>query len=329
VVPGSDGELSNFNDALIAAEKVGFPLLIKASAGGGGRGIRLVKSPQEFEAEFIAAQNEAQSAFNHNGVYLERFIAHARHIEVQILGDGVNVIHLFDRECSLQRRRQKIFEEAPSPALNDQQRTSLCESAVRLAQSINYKGAGTLEYLFDAQTGEFFFIEMNTRIQVEHPISEMITGLDLIQMMLKIASGESLGIKQTEIKINGVALEMRINAEDPKRNFLPNLGTVETLFWPKGDGIRIDSHLYQGYKIPPYYDSLLAKIIIHAPTREAALNKAKKALTETQIVGMTTTIELHQWLLDYPHMRLAQFDTNSLEVWLTDYVQYALEGVQK
>lgn len=234
VVPGSPGELDSLEAALACAVEVGYPLLIKASAGGGGRGIRIAHDAEELAREFPLAQREAQAAFGSGAVYLERFIRQARHIEVQVLGDGQHAVHLFERECSLQRRRQKVFEEAPSPALSEAQRAALCESAVRLARQIGYRGAGTLEYLFDAVSGEFFFIEMNTRIQVEHPVTEMVTGVDLVQWMLRIAGGEPLSLSQEAIRLQGAALEMRINAEDPARNFFPSPGVVQSLSWPQG-----------------------------------------------------------------------------------------------
>lgn len=318
VVPGSPGELHTVQEALEAAKTVGFPLLIKASAGGGGRGIRLANDLAELVLEFPRSQREAQAAFGNGAVYLERFIRHARHIEVQVLGDGKHAVHLFERECSLQRRRQKIFEEAPSPALNPAQREALCASAVKLTQALGYRGAGTLEYLYDDVSGEFFFIEMNTRIQVEHPISELITGIDLVQAMLRIAAGEPLGLRQSDIVLRGVALEMRLNAEDPARNFFPSPGVVDALVWPQGEGVRVDSHLFSGYRVPPYYDSLLAKVIVHGKDREQALARARKALAETTLTGMATTLPLHVQLLDQPWLESADFHTGTLELWLAD-----------
>lgn len=318
VVPGSADELHDLASALQAAEQVGFPLLIKASAGGGGRGIRLANDLAEFEQEFPKAQREAQAAFGNGAVYLERFIRQARHIEVQVLGDGQHAVHLFERECSLQRRRQKVFEEAPSPALSPVQREALCSSAVQLAQALNYRGAGTLEYLYDDVSGEFFFIEMNTRIQVEHPISEMITGIDLVQAMLRIAAGEPLGLRQSDIVLRGAAIEMRVNAEDPARDFFPSPGLVQSLSWPQGEGVRVDSHLFSGYKVPAYYDSLLAKIIVHGNDRAQALQRARKALAETTLSGMATTLALHAELLEQPWLINAQFNTGTLETWLAD-----------
>lgn len=316
VVPGSAGEIPTLAAALDNAATIGYPLLIKASAGGGGRGIRLAYSAQELEREFPVAQREALAGFGHDGVYLERFIKHARHIEVQILGDGERVVHLFERECSLQRRRQKILEEAPSPAISAQLRQALCKSAVALAQYLNYRGAGTVEYLVDADSEEFFFIEMNTRIQVEHPISEVITAVDIVAWMLRIAGGESLKLRQKDIVIQGAALEMRINAEDPLCNFFPCPGTITELQWPQGKGVRIESHLYAGYCIPPYYDSLLAKVIVHAPNRPQVLQQAAQVLRNITLNGVKTTIPLHQALLESDFLSNGDFCTDSLEQWL-------------
>ncbi|UFH48316.1 acetyl-CoA carboxylase biotin carboxylase subunit [Pseudomonas sp. KNUC1026] len=316
VVPGSEGELASVGEALVAAEAVGYPLLIKASAGGGGRGIRLAADAEQLAVEFPRAQLEAQVAFGNGGLYLERFIERARHIEVQVLGDGQRAVHLFERECSLQRRRQKLFEEAPSPVLSASQRDTLCASAVRLAESIGYQGAGTLEYLYDDATGEFFFIEMNTRIQVEHTVSEMVTGIDLVQAMLRIAAGEPLGLQQSDIRLDGAAVQLRINAEDPERDFFPSPGTVQTLAWPQGEGVRVDSHLFEGYRVPPYYDSLLAKLVVHGRDRAQALERAREALAGTTLSGMATTLGLHAELLEQPWLHQAQFHTNTLEGWL-------------
>ncbi|ADJ65583.1 acetyl-CoA carboxylase biotin carboxylase subunit [Herbaspirillum seropedicae] len=318
VVPGSAGELEDLATALACADEIGYPLLIKASAGGGGRGIRMARDATELAREFPLAQAEAQAAFGSAAVYLERFIRRARHIEVQILGDGERAVHLFERECSLQRRRQKVLEEAPSPALTPAQRQALCDSAVRLAERLHYRGAGTLEYLFDDESGEFFFIEMNTRIQVEHPVTEMITGIDLVQAMLRIAGGEPLGLQQSDIRMQGAALEMRINAEDPERNFFPCPGTVAELQWPQGEGIRVESHLYAGYRIPPYYDSLLAKLVVHGKDRAQAIARAQAAVLATRITGMATTLSLHQWLLADARVQSARFDTGALETWLAE-----------
>ncbi|MBO2927131.1 acetyl-CoA carboxylase biotin carboxylase subunit [Metapseudomonas otitidis] len=318
VVPGSPGELDSLEAALACAVEVGYPLLIKASAGGGGRGIRIAHDAEELAREFPLAQREAQAAFGSGAVYLERFIRQARHIEVQVLGDGQHAVHLFERECSLQRRRQKVFEEAPSPVLSEAQRAALCESAVRLARQIGYRGAGTLEYLFDAVSGEFFFIEMNTRIQVEHPVTEMVTGVDLVQWMLRIAGGEPLSLSQEAIRLQGAALEMRINAEDPARNFFPSPGVVQSLSWPQGEGVRVDSHLFEGYRVPAYYDSLLAKVVVQGADRSEAFARAEQALAATRLTGMATTLPLHRLLLADAAVRDGQFDTGTLEPWLVE-----------
>jgi acetyl-CoA carboxylase biotin carboxylase subunit len=260
-VPGSEGVLDSLEQARDVAGRIGYPVMIKAAAGGGGRGIRVAHDAAQLDVELPLAQREALAAFGSGGVYLERFIGRARHIEVQVLGDGKNVVHLFERECSLQRRRQKIMEEAPSPSLTPELRASLCESATRLAREVGYRSAGTLEYLFDETRGEFYFIEMNTRIQVEHPVTEAITGIDLVRESLRVADGEPLRYEQRDIVMRGAAIECRINAEDPERDFRPSPGRIDELVWPAGPGVRIDSMLYQGYTIPPFYDSLLAKLI--------------------------------------------------------------------
>jgi len=316
VVPGSPHYVNDIGDALMVVEDVGFPLLIKAAAGGGGRGIRVAEDRAALAKQLPLAQAEAQAAFGDGRVYLERLISRARHIEVQILGDGKRAVHFFERECSLQRRRQKIFEEAPSPVLDSATRKALCESAVALAQHVGYVGAGTLEYLFDDTTGEFFFIEMNTRIQVEHPVTEMVTGFDLVREMIRLACGQPLRIKQKEIALKGCAIEMRINAEDPDRDFFPSPGTVEALSWPTGPGIRIDSCLYTGYKMPPFYDSLVAKLIVWDEDREYALKRAGRALDEFHLEGFSTTASLHRRLVEDPAVKEGAFDTTFLERWL-------------
>ncbi|WP_158773675.1 acetyl-CoA carboxylase biotin carboxylase subunit [Cobetia sp. L2A1] len=316
VVPGSQGSLATLEEALEVAEEVGYPLMIKASAGGGGRGIRIANTPDELTTLFPQARGEAEACFGNGDVYLERFIGSARHIEVQILGDGVRAVHLFERECSLQRRRQKIFEESPSPALDAATREQLCQSAVALAEYVNYFGAGTLEYLYDDMTGECFFIEMNTRIQVEHPITEMVTGIDLVREMLLMAGGQPLRLHQSEIILNGWAVEMRINAEDPARQFFPCPGEVKGLRWPTGPGIRIESGLYPGYRVPPYYDSLVAKLVVWDTSRAMVLRRALQALEEFQLEGFITTASLHQRLLQDPEVAAGRFDTQFLERWL-------------
>ncbi len=317
IIPGSAGELDNLTEATAIARDIGYPLMIKASAGGGGRGIRVAADPDALERHFHVAQAESAAAFGSGALYLERFLPKARHIEVQILGDGERVIHCFERECSLQRRRQKVWEEAPSPAVSAATRASLCRSAVRLAEHVGYRGAGTLEYLFDDDTGEFFFIEMNTRIQVEHPVTEAVTGIDLVQEMILIAQGERLRFSQADVRLSGAAIEVRINAEDPVKNFQPSPGRIESLSLPGGPGVRIDTMLYPGYVVPPYYDSLLAKLIVHAETRDLALDRLKDALGELEIGGITTTAALHRRLAELDEVREARFDTGTLERLLT------------
>jgi acetyl-CoA carboxylase biotin carboxylase subunit len=315
-VPGSDGVVATLDDALDAAATIGYPVMIKASAGGGGRGIRVANDPEDLRKQMSVAQAEAQAAFGDKSVYLERFIRRARHVEVQVLGDGRDVVHCYERECSLQRRRQKILEEAPAPTLSQATRERLCESAVRLAKSVRYRGAGTLEYLYDDESSEFFFIEMNTRIQVEHPVTEMVTGVDLVREMIRVAQGNPLRLKQSDIEIRGVAIECRINAEDPDRNFMPSPGRVSEVILPGGPGVRIDTMLYSGYTVPPYYDSLLGKLIVHAEDRPAAIARMRRALNELRVEGVHTTRALHRRLMDEPRFELAQFDTNFLEGWL-------------
>ncbi|NLR75297.1 acetyl-CoA carboxylase biotin carboxylase subunit [Leeia aquatica] len=317
VVPGSDGEVGSLEGAIEAAGVIGYPVMIKAAAGGGGRGIRIAKDEAELCQQYPIAVAEATSAFGNGAVYLERFIASARHIEVQVLGDGTSVIHLFERDCSIQRRRQKIFEEAGSPVLDEATRKALCASAVKLAEAVAYRGAGTLEYLFDSESGEFFFIEMNTRIQVEHPITEMITGVDLLKAMLRIAAGESLPYSQQDITRRGHAIEVRINAEDPEKQFMPCPGLVGDIVWPQGPGVRIDSLLRAYYQIPAYYDSLLAKLIVWDESRPAALARLKRSLGELSIAGVKTTQPLFLALLETDAVKSGEYDTNWLERWMS------------
>ena len=315
-VPGSEGVVESVDEAVAIATQIGYPVMIKASAGGGGRGIRVASDADELRRQMGVAQAEAQSAFGDRSVYVERFIRRARHVEVQILGDGKDAIHLYERECSLQRRRQKILEEAPSPALSPQTRERLCTSAVRLAKTVGYRGAGTLEYLYDDASGEFYFIEMNTRIQVEHPITEMITGVDLVREMIRIADGEPLRYRQEDIRMHGAAIECRINAEDPDNGFMPCPGRISELTLPGGPGVRVDTMLYAGYAVPPYYDSLLAKLVVHAEDRPSAIARMRGALGELRVEGVRTTRSLHQRLMNEPRFHAADFDTNFLEGWL-------------
>jgi acetyl-CoA carboxylase, biotin carboxylase subunit len=314
--PGSGGRIEDAAAAREAAEAIGYPLMIKAAAGGGGRGIRIAASLAELEAQIPQASAEALAAFGDGGLYLERFLPRARHVEVQVLGDGEAAIHLYERECSLQRRRQKIWEEAPAIALSPDRREALCASAQRLAQSVGYRGAGTLEYLYDEATGEFYFIEMNTRIQVEHPVTEMTTGVDLVQAMLRIAGGEPLAYRQSDIACRGHAIEVRINAEDPARQFMPSPGRVARFRAPDGEGVRFDTMLYEGYVVPPFYDSLLGKLIVAGASREEALGRLRTALKDLLIEGLATTRGLHLALLDDEDIHNGAVHTRWLEDWL-------------
>ncbi|MBK1868379.1 acetyl-CoA carboxylase biotin carboxylase subunit [Taklimakanibacter albus] len=316
VVPGSGGRIEDLTETTQIAERIGFPIMIKAAAGGGGRGIRIANTAEEFAQFLPQAQGEAQAAFGDGGLYIEKVITKARHIEVQVLGDGERAIHCFERECSLQRRRQKLWEEAPSPVLPDNVRQKLCASAVALAEAVHYKGAGTIEYLYDDESHDFYFIEMNTRIQVEHPVTEFVTGLDLVREMILIAGGERLKHRQDDIKRSGHAIEVRINAEDPAKNFMPFPGVVKGLRVPGGPGTRFDTMLYDGYQVPPFYDSLLGKLIVWDETRERAIDRMKRALGELEIGGLKTTKPLHLLLADDAAVRRGQFHTRWLEPWL-------------
>lgn len=318
VVPGSEGRIEDPSEARALAEEIGFPVMIKAAAGGGGRGIRIAASMEEFEQALPQARAEAQAAFGDGGLYIEKVIGQARHIEVQVLGDGTDVVHCFERECSLQRRRQKVWEEAPSASLTQDIRDSLCDSAVALARAVNYSGAGTVEYLYDDQTGDYYFIEMNTRIQVEHPATEWITGIDLVAEMLRIADGQPLRLAQRDVICHGHAIEVRLNAEDPANGFMPFPGVVGDLRLPGGPGVRFDSMLYSGYAIPPFYDSLLGKLIVWADTREAAIIRLDSALSELEIAGVKTTKPLFRALAADDAVRSGAVHTKWLEGWLED-----------
>ncbi|MEQ9258111.1 MAG: acetyl-CoA carboxylase biotin carboxylase subunit [Roseovarius sp.] len=315
-VPGSDGIVTDMDEAAHLAEATGFPVMIKAAAGGGGRGIRVAESAEEFRKLAPQASNEAKAAFGDGGIYIEKVIERARHIEVQVLGDGTNVLHFFDRECSLQRRRQKVWEEAPSAALSEEVRESLCTAAVKLAKSVQYRGAGTVEFLYDDETGNFYFIEMNTRIQVEHPVTEMICGTDLVAGMIRVCAGDPLAVSQNEIIREGHAIEVRLNAEDPANGFMPFPGIVSGFREPGGEGIRFDHMLYEGYAIPPFYDSLLGKLIVWAPDRAQAITRLKTALEELQIGGLPTTAPLFTALADTADVQANAVHTRWLEPWL-------------
>ncbi len=311
VVPGSDGVVDNLQDAQKIAGEIGYPVIIKATAGGGGRGMRVVHKPEDFKNSYSTCKNEAEAAFVNPGVYIEKFIVNPRHIEIQILGDQHgNVVHLGERECSLQRRHQKILEEAPSPVMTPEVRDKMGNAAVNAGKAINYEGAGTVEFIVDKDLN-FYFMEMNTRIQVEHPVTEEITFTDLVKEQIIAASGGKITTKP--YKMRGHAIECRINAEDPGKNFRPSAGTITTFNIPGGRSVRVDTHAYSGYTIPPYYDSMIAKLIVSAPTREEAIQRMKRALEEFVIEGVKTTIPYHLQLMNDPGFMKGEFNTQYLE----------------
>ncbi|MDZ7373372.1 MAG: acetyl-CoA carboxylase biotin carboxylase subunit [candidate division KSB1 bacterium] len=312
VIPGSEGTLRDVKEALAVAEEIGYPVILKAAAGGGGRGMRVVRDPKELPQAFLTASAEAQAAFGQPDLYLERYFERPRHVEVQILGDGLGrVITLGERECSIQRKHQKLVEEAPSPAVTPELRARMEEAARKGAEAVRYRSAGTIEFLLD-QEGNFYFMEMNTRIQVEHPVTEMVTGLDLIKEQILIAGGGGLDHVKWDHVIRGHAIECRINAEDPERGFRPSPGRIESLHLPGGPGIRIDSHIYAQYVIPPFYDSLIAKIIAYGRDRDEAVRRMQRALDEFIIEGVKTTIPLHQRILASPDFQAGRLDTGFL-----------------
>ena len=311
VVPGSEGPASA-DEALETAEDIGYPVMVKAAAGGGGRGIRVAEDEKELRQAVQVAGREAESAFGDNSIYLEKLLVGPRHVEVQVMGDQKgNVVHLFERECSMQRRRQKVLEEAPSPGISTGLREEMTEAAVRLAREVEYANAGTVEFL--VEDDDFYFIEMNTRIQVEHPVTEMLTGVDLVKEQIQVASGEPLSIEQEDVPFFGHAMEFRINAEDPDKDFMPSPGEISFLDVPGGPGVRVDSAIYQGYKIPPFYDSMVGKLIVWALTREEAINRARRALREYRLEGIKTTIPLHIRLLEEGALRSGEYHTGYLE----------------
>lgn len=312
-VPGSDGLVPDEATAKKIADDMGYPVMVKATAGGGGRGMRLVREPENLGKLYLAAQGEAEAAFGNPGVYIEKFIENPRHIEFQIFADSYgNVVHLGERDCSIQRRHQKLLEESPSPALSPELRENMGSAAVRAAQSIGYVGAGTVEFLLSS-TGEFYFMEMNTRIQVEHPVTEVTTGLDLIAEQIRIAQGEKLSVTQDQVKLTGHAIECRINAEDPDHNFRPHPGRINGYLPPGGPGVRVDSHVYTDYEIPPYYDSLIGKLIVWGRDRPTAIARMKRALQECAITGLPTTIGFHQKILDTPEFVQGKVYTNFIQ----------------
>ncbi|HOE63113.1 MAG TPA: acetyl-CoA carboxylase biotin carboxylase subunit [Candidatus Sumerlaeota bacterium] len=313
VIPGSDGVVKTTGEAQQIAREIGYPVIIKASAGGGGRGMRIAHTEASLVTGFLTARSEAESAFGNPDVYIEKYEEHPRHIEIQILGDEYgNVIHLGERDCSIQRRHQKLVEESPSPAISEKLRSEMGEAAVAAARAINYSGAGTVEFLL-TPSGEFYFMEMNTRIQVEHPVTEFVTGIDIVREMICIAAGEKLSIKQEDVKFTGHAIEARINAEDPDRNFMPCPGTISTYHAAGGPGIRVDSHVYEDYVIPPNYDSMIAKLIAWDVDRASCIRRLDRALDEFIIEGVKTTIPMHKRILQNPDFLKGKYDTRFLE----------------
>ncbi len=313
VVPGSEGLVQSEAEATSVARSIGFPVLVKAAAGGGGRGMRVALNDLALQAAWHQARSEAGAAFGDASVYIERYIEHPRHIEVQILADHHgHVLHLWERDCTLQRRHQKVIEESPAPMLDDSQRRAICESAVRLIRSAHYTNAGTVEFIVD-RAGNFYFIETNARIQVEHPVTEMVTGIDLIKSQIRIAAGEPLPMAQEDVKSVGVAMECRINAEDPKRHFQPSPGRIERIFSPGGFGVRFDSHVHSGYTVSPHYDSMIGKLIVHQPTRTETITCMRRALSELRIEGVKTTVSLLGEILSHAAFVEGRVDTTFIE----------------
>jgi acetyl-CoA carboxylase, biotin carboxylase subunit len=318
VIPGSLGAIEELGDALAAAGELGYPVILKAAAGGGGRGMRICPDASSLREEFRVAQAEAKSAFADGKMYLEKFIAKARHVEVQVLADGHGgAVHLGERNCSIQRRHQKLLEESPSPGLDPALREAICAAALQGVRHIQYQNAGTVEFLVDDQD-HFYFMELNARIQVEHPVTEMVTGVDLIKEQFKIAAGESLSLSQGSIRSNGWAIECRINAEDPDNHFLPSPGKIEKLFLPGGPGVRVDTHIYAGYEVPIYYDTLLAKLIVHRGNRNEALAAMSRCLDEFTISPTNTTIPLHRKILSDPELQSGRYFTDFVRRYLTE-----------
>ena len=313
VIPGSDGVVTSVAEGLENADKIGYPVIVKAASGGGGRGMRMVESKEEFENSFFSAQSEAKIAFNNDEVYIEKYFVSPRHIEIQIMADSHgNTIAFGERECSIQRRHQKIIEESPSAGISDDVRKKMCEKAILAAKSVNYLGAGTVEFLYDEKTNNFYFMEMNTRIQVEHPVTELVTGVDLVKYQILVHGDLALPEYLKNIKLRGHSIECRINAEDPDKNFMPSPGTINTLHFPGGMGVRVDSFIYAGYTVPSNYDSMIAKIIVHAPTRIEAIQRMLGALDECKIEGIKTNIEYHKKILKNGAFINGDINTNFL-----------------
>ncbi|MDE5412247.1 acetyl-CoA carboxylase biotin carboxylase subunit [Alkalihalobacterium chitinilyticum] len=314
IVPGSKGIIEDVEAGLKVAGEIGYPVIIKATAGGGGKGIRVARNEAELKKGIQITQQEASTAFGNPGVYLEKYIEDFRHVEIQVLADNYgNVIHLGERDCSIQRRLQKLLEETPSPALDQEMRDKMGEAAVKAAKAVNYSGAGTVEFIYDYRLRQFYFMEMNTRIQVEHPVTEMVTGIDLIKEQLLVASGKELSVTQEEVTLNGWSIECRINAENPSKNFMPSPGKITKYLPPGGLGVRVDSAAYPGYTISPFYDSMIAKVITYGATREEAIARMKRALAEFEIEGIDTTIPFHLKLLSHEKFISGEFNTKFLE----------------
>jgi len=313
VIPGSDSTIKNQQQALEVAHKIGYPVMIKASFGGGGRGMRVAHNDMSLVNSLAIAQREAKVAFKDSSIYIEKYIEPSRHIEVQVVADKYgNVIHLGERDCTIQRRHQKLLEQAPSPNIKDQLREDICKAAIKLAKAVNYTNVGTIEFLVDGD-GKYYFIEMNTRLQVEHPVTEMVTGIDLVEEQIRIAYGQRLNLRQKKIKSEGVSIECRINAEDPDNGFRPYAGKITMCSVPGGKGVRVDSHVYAGYEVPPYYDSLLGKLIVHKKNREEAIACMKRALSEYRIEGVKTTIPLHLNIISDPRFVAGDVNTHFVE----------------
>lgn len=315
IVPGSTGIINDIDEALELVSKIEYPVIIKATAGGGGKGIRVAKNEQELVKGISITQQEALTAFGNPGVYIEKYIEDFRHVEIQVLADSYgNTIHLGERDCSIQRRLQKLLEETPSPALDGEIRAEMGNAAVKAAKAVDYSGAGTVEFIYDYRNRKYYFMEMNTRIQVEHPVTELVTGVDLIKEQIRVASGEKLMLNQQDVTFTGWAIECRINAENPEKNFMPSAGKINMYLPPGGFGVRIDSAAYPGYTIPPYYDSMIAKVITYGSSREEAISRMKRALSEFVIEGVHTTIPFHLKLLEHENFVEGQFNTKFLEL---------------
>ena len=313
VIPGTKGVIEDVNQGLIEAKRIGFPVMIKASAGGGGKGMRIASSEESFAAMFLAAKQEAKAAFGDDTIYLEKLIQKPRHVEIQLVADKHgNMVYLGERDCSLQRKNQKVMEEAPSPVMTEELRKKMGEAALKVAKAVNYESLGTIEFLLDSQN-HFYFMEMNTRIQVEHPVTEMVTGIDMVKEQIKIAAGEELSVKQEDVILKGHAIECRINAENPEKGFRPCPGTIDTLLLPGGFGVRVDTAIYSGYKLPAVYDSMIAKIIVHGKDRSEAIQRMKRALEELVIDGIDNNIEFEYNLLNHPDYISGTFDTGFIE----------------